>query len=36
MGKNGKSTLPITSQPSWDDIIRAYDGVYIGLVKDIL
>lgn len=36
MGKNRRSSLPITSQPSWDDIIRAYDGAYIGLAKDIL
>ncbi len=36
MGKNRKSTKPITSEPSWDDIIRAYDGAYIGLAKDIL
>ncbi len=36
VGKNGKSSSPIVSQPSWDDIIRAYDGAYIGLAKDIL
>ncbi len=36
VGKNERSVLAITSELSWDDIIRAYDGAYIGLAKDIL
>ena len=30
MGKDGKSALPLTAKASWDDIIRANDGQYIG------
>jgi len=31
MGKDGKSVLPLTAQPSQDDVIRANDGDFIGL-----
>jgi general secretion pathway protein G len=31
MGKDGESTAPLTARASWDDIVRACDGDYIGL-----
>lgn len=31
MGKDERSGAPLTAQPSWDDIIRACDGGFIGL-----
>ena len=34
MGRDGKSVPPITGQPSWDDIIRANNGGFIGLAKN--
>lgn len=30
-GKDGESIPPLTAQPSWDDIVRANDGSFIGL-----
>jgi general secretion pathway protein G len=33
MGKDGKSSPPITANPSQDDILRAADGSYIGLAS---
>jgi len=33
-GKDGKSQTPFTSKASQDDIVRANDGRYIGLVSD--
>jgi len=30
MGKDGKSSSPLTARSSYDDIIRAWDGGYIG------
>ncbi len=30
-GKDGDSKLPLTAKASWDDIIRASDGGYVGL-----
>lgn len=33
-GRDGKSVSPITSKLSWDDIIRANDGGYVGLASD--
>lgn len=33
MGKDGKSQPPFTAQASLDDIVRANDGSYIGLVS---
>ena len=33
MGKDGKSQPPFTAQASRDDIVRANDGSYIGLVS---
>lgn len=35
-GKDGRSTKTIQSALSHDDIIRAYNGSYIGLAKDII
>jgi general secretion pathway protein G len=34
MGKDGKSKSPFTAQASRDDIVRANDGAYVGLVSD--
>lgn len=34
MGKDGKSSSPITAKNSQDDIIRASDGSYIGLASN--
>jgi general secretion pathway protein G len=34
MGKDGKSSSPITAKDSQDDIIRASDGGYIGLASN--
>ncbi len=31
MGKDGGSEAPLTAQVSWDDILRANDGSFIGL-----
>ena len=33
-GRDGKSQLPITAEPSRDDIIRANNGGFIGLAKN--
>lgn len=30
-GKDGQTVPPLTAQPSWDDIVRANDGGFIGL-----
>lgn len=35
-GKDGQSAKPLTAEPSWDDIVRAYDGSFIGLGKDLI
>lgn len=35
-GKDGKSVLPINAEPSWDDIIRSYNGTYHGPARDII
>ena len=34
MGKDGKTASPFTSKNSQDDIVRANDGQYLGLVSD--
>jgi general secretion pathway protein G len=34
MGKDGKSTSPLTANSSRDDIIRASNGSYIGLAAN--
>ena len=34
MGKDGKSTSAFTAQISQDDIVRANDGAFVGLVSD--
>jgi len=36
MGQDGKSNRPINAKPSWDDIVRAYNGKYIGHAEDII
>ena len=36
IGKDGKSNDTIRSQPSQDDIVRAFNGSYLGIVKDII
>lgn len=33
-GRDGKSKAPLTAYDSWDDIVRANDGGYIGLASD--
>jgi len=33
-GKDGKSSTPFTAKASQDDIVRANDGWFIGLVSD--
>lgn len=34
MGKDGKSKAPFTAHASRDDIVRANDGMYVGLVSE--
>jgi len=34
MGKDGKSRAPFTAKASHDDIVRANDGKFIGLVSE--
>ena len=34
MGKDGASVSPLTAKMSRDDIVRAYNGKYIGLASD--
>jgi len=34
MGRDGQSEPPITAPKSYDDIIRANDGIYIGLASE--
>ena len=36
IGKDGRTTKPINAETSWDDIIRAYDGSFIGRAQDII
>jgi general secretion pathway protein G len=33
MGKDGQSKTPLTAKTSWDDVIRANDGAYVGLAS---
>ncbi|MDA2910008.1 type II secretion system protein GspG [Nitrospiraceae bacterium AH_259_D15_M11_P09] len=33
-GKDGESRVPLTAQASWDDIIRANDGSFVGLASE--
>lgn len=33
MGKDGQSQGPLTAKASWDDVIRANDGEYVGLAS---
>ena len=35
-GKDGASVSPLTAKMSRDDIVRAYNGKYIGLAADLL
>ena len=30
MGPDGESRAPLTARPSWDDIVRANDGLFVG------
>ena len=34
MGKDGQSKPPLTAKPSYDDIIRANNGGYVGLASE--
>lgn len=34
MGRDGDTRRPLTPPPSWDDILRANDGEYLGLAAD--
>lgn len=34
MGKDGQTFPPLTAAPSYDDIVRANDGAYIGLASE--
>lgn len=34
MGTDGKSQPPLTAPDSWDDIVRANDGAYVGLASE--
>ena len=34
VGKDGKSSSPLTAKPSRDDIVRANDGRFVGLAAD--
>jgi general secretion pathway protein G len=34
MGEDGESRAPFTAQASHDDIVRAGDGKYVGLVSE--
>jgi len=36
MGQDGLSDDSINEEPSWDDIIRAYNGSYVGLAIDLI
>ena len=36
MGKDGASVAPLTAKMSRDDIIRAYNGKFIGLASELL
>ena len=31
MGKDGRTAIPLTAHASWDDIVRANDGRFVGL-----
>ncbi len=33
-GEDGESQAPLTAQASWDDVIRANDGAFIGLAHE--
>jgi len=34
VGKDGKSTAPLTAKASRDDVVRANDGAFVGLASD--
>lgn len=34
MGPDGKTATPLTAKASYDDIIRAVDGKFLGLASD--
>ena len=35
MGKDGKTNFSFKAPVSWDDVVRAYEGRYIGLVSEL-
>lgn len=35
MGRDGKSVAPFTAKASRDDIVRVYEGAYVGLVSEL-
>jgi general secretion pathway protein G len=35
-GKDGKTDLSLNKKRCWDDVVRAYNGSYTGVVRDIL
>lgn len=34
VGEDGKSSTPLTARASWDDVLRAREGAFIGLATD--
>jgi general secretion pathway protein G len=34
MGKDGDTMTPFTAKPSWDDVVRANNGRFVGLAAD--
>lgn len=34
MGRDGKSRTPLTARDSWDDVVRAGDGAFVGLATE--
>jgi hypothetical protein len=35
MGKDGKTNISFKVSVSWDDVVRAYEGRYVGLVSEL-
>jgi general secretion pathway protein G len=35
MGKDGKTNFSFKAPVSWDDVVRAYEGRYVGLVSEL-
>jgi general secretion pathway protein G len=34
MGEDGRTSTPLTARASWDDVVRAREGAFIGLATD--